>query len=87
MYAVGFPGIPDLVVQPEGSSTFFVDKIEDGRHLTKSLKFVSNIFFIILYRIEFMTLVSTIGFFYTHNLVALSRNQNGGHQTNKIGNR
>ena len=41
-----------------------------------------------------MTLVSTIGFSYTHHLVALSRThfrhfrfQNGGHQTNKIGNR
>ena len=41
-----------------------------------------------------MTLESTIGFSYTHHLVALSRNyfrhfrfQNGGHQTNKIGNR
>ena len=43
-----------------------------------------------------MTLVSTIGFSYTHHLVHYpetildisdSRNQNGGHQTNKIGNR
>ena len=43
-----------------------------------------------------MTLVSTIGFSYTHHLVHYpetildtsdSRNQNGGNQTNKIGNR
>ena len=90
MYAVCFPGKPDIVVQPESSS----DKIVYGRHLTKS----NNFFLIILSQNirRFMTLVSTIGFSYTHHPVHYpetildtsdSRNQNGGHQTNKIGNR
>ena len=47
MYAVCFPGKPDIVVQPEGSS----DKIVYGRHLIKSNKIRGKHFFIILDRI------------------------------------
>ena len=92
MYAVGFTGMPDLVVKVQH---FIVDKVEDGRHLTKSNKICAKHFYYYFRhnRRRFMTLVSTIGFSHTHQLVALSinhfrhfRNQNGG-QTDKIGNR
>ena len=49
MYAVGFPGMPDQVVQVQH---FIVNKFEDGRHLTKSNKICGKHFFIILDRIE-----------------------------------
>ena len=53
-----------------------MDKIKDGRHLTKSNKTrVKHIFYHFWQnRRRFMILVSTIEFFYTHHLVALSRN-------------
>ena len=42
MYAVGFPGMPDLVVQIHH---FIVNKVEDGRNLTKSNKICAKHFF------------------------------------------
>ena len=36
VYAVGFPGIPDLVVWPDSSLNFLiVGKIQDDHHLTR----------------------------------------------------
>ena len=75
MYAVGFPGMLDLVVQVQH---FIVDKVEDGRHLTKSNKiYAKHFFYHCRQKRRFMTLVSTIGFSYTHQLVALSINHFG----------
>ena len=73
MYAVGFPGMTDLVVQLQ---YFIVNKVEDGRYLTKSNKICAKHFFYHFRqnRRRFMTLVSTIEFSSTHRLVALSRN-------------
>ena len=49
MYAVDFPGMPDLVVQVQH---FIVNKVEDGRHLTKSNKICAKHFFYHFDRIE-----------------------------------
>ena len=43
MYAVGFPGLPDLVVQAQH---FIVNKVEDVRHLTKSNKICAEHLFL-----------------------------------------
>ena len=49
MYALGFRGMSDLVVQVQH---FIVNKVEDDRHLTKSYKICARHFFIILDSIE-----------------------------------
>ena len=43
MYSVGFPGMPDLVVQ---AHYIIVNKVEDVRHLTKSNKICAKHFFL-----------------------------------------